>query len=63
MFFLPWRLEGAKLGCRYSVPSLQGPRTWLFAAIFFFFGDGKCCEQVMIGNWDELKGNQDRDEL
>ena len=29
----------------------------------FFFGDGKCCEQVMIGNRDELKGNQDRDEL
>ena len=36
-FFLPWRLEGAKLGCRYSVPSLQGPRTWLFAAIYIFF--------------------------
>lgn len=31
--------------------------------IYLFFGDGKCSEQVMIGNRDELKGNQDRDEL
>ena len=29
--------------------------------LYIFLGDGKCCEQVMIGNRDELKGNQDLD--